>query len=251
MTEVNKEELRRLAEAAGAKQWGSFGSYVCPIRRKGETTYVQIWNALANCHQPEVTKYVAAANPAAILSLLDENEALQGLYLMHQQSETREMRDLRAERDQLRQRIAQLESEAIYTAAGVSSDREEIKRLRAENERLHAMTSVTMGVGDGSGRLLVHGDYDSIKAAQAIVFERDQFRAENERLRTCLRETTAVAICGLYDTHPEDVLKAFTIPVLNEVVESSAHLVAADAQVEDLYRRAWDASAAKEGNAND
>jgi hypothetical protein len=29
-------------------------------------------------------------------------------------------------------------------------------------------SSMTMGVGDGSGRLFIHGDYESIKAAQRI-----------------------------------------------------------------------------------
>lgn len=35
-----------------------------------------------------------------------------------------------------------------------------------------------MGVGDGSGRLFIHGDYESIKAMQAIVLERDAQRAQ-------------------------------------------------------------------------
>lgn len=35
--------------------------------------------------------------------------------------------------------------------------------------KLRAKTEVSMGVGDGSGKLFVHGDYDSIKAAQAII----------------------------------------------------------------------------------
>ena len=56
--------------------------------------------------------------------------------------------------------------------------------LIAENKRLHAMTGTTMGVGSGEGSLFVHGDYDSIKAAQAIVIERDRLRAEVAGLRT-------------------------------------------------------------------
>lgn len=56
--------------------------------------------------------------------------------------------------------------------------------LIAENERLHAMTETTMGVGSGEGSLFVHGDYDSIKAAQAIVIDRDELRAEVAGLRT-------------------------------------------------------------------
>jgi hypothetical protein len=51
---------------------------------------------------------------------------------------------------------------------------------RARNELrelLAAPGNTGMGVGDGSGRLFVHGDYDSIKAMQAIILERDALRA--------------------------------------------------------------------------
>lgn len=41
---------------------------------------------------------------------------------------------------------------------------------RAEVERLNSMTAVAMGIGKGDGNLFVHGDYDSIKAAQSLVF---------------------------------------------------------------------------------
>jgi len=69
--------------------------------------------------------FIAAANPAAILELLADNEAKD-------------------------KRIAELE----------------------------AKTAMTMGVGDGGGSLFVHGDYDSIKAAQSIVFENESLRAK-------------------------------------------------------------------------
>lgn len=65
----------------------------------------------------------------------------------------------------------------------------EIEALRAEVKRLKSMTAVTMGVGSGDGNLFVHGDCESIKAAQAIVLERGALRAEVERL--------AKAIAGL------------------------------------------------------
>ena len=38
--------------------------------------------------------------------------------------------------------------------------------------------SCTLGVGEGSGRLFVHGDYDSIKATQKIILERDALKAK-------------------------------------------------------------------------
>jgi len=43
---------------------------------------------------------------------------------------------------------------------------------------LEAKTEMTMGVGSGNGNLFVHGDYDSIKAAQAIVLENESLRAK-------------------------------------------------------------------------
>ena len=59
--------------------------------------------------------------------------------------------------------------------------------LTAEVERLKSMTAVTMGVGSGDGNLFVHGDCESIKAAQAIVLERGALRAEVERLQEAVR----------------------------------------------------------------
>ncbi|MBH3164577.1 hypothetical protein I5N01_05490 [Serratia marcescens] len=61
---------------------------------------------------------------------------------------------------------------------------EYVSALLADNEakdrriaELEAKTAMTMGVGDGGGSLFVHGDYDSIKAAQHIVFENESLRA--------------------------------------------------------------------------
>lgn len=57
----------------------------------------------------------------------------------------------------------------------------------AELERLRKMTSMTLGVGDGSGSLYVHGDYDSIKACQAKLLEADALRAQLIRTEEDLR----------------------------------------------------------------
>ncbi|TSE32973.1 hypothetical protein LCC91_07870 [Tepidimonas taiwanensis] len=46
----------------------------------------------------------------------------------------------------------------------------ELRRLHTEVEWLKPMTAVTIGIGKGDGNLFVHGDYDSIKAAQSLVF---------------------------------------------------------------------------------
>jgi len=46
------------------------------------------------------------------------------------------------------------------------------KYWKAE-EILKAHKIIIMGVGSGGGRLFVYGDYESIKAMQKIIFERD------------------------------------------------------------------------------
>lgn len=69
-------ELKKLAEAATLGPWAYDGSYVCPARTEDGTTYVELWRSIADCHQPENTKFIAAANPAAVLALIAEVEAL-------------------------------------------------------------------------------------------------------------------------------------------------------------------------------
>lgn len=58
-----------------------------------------------------------------------------------------------------------------------------MSELEKENAELRAKTSVTLGVGDGSGSLFVHGDGDSIRAAREKLFELEGLRIENGRLR--------------------------------------------------------------------
>ena len=72
---------------------------------------------------------------------------------------------------------AGVEDGGLYVAS------EDYDALLAEVERLRAMTAVTCGVGDGSGKLLVHGDYDSIKKVQSLVFELESLRKDAERYR--------------------------------------------------------------------
>lgn len=74
MDKVNKQELRRLAEEATPGEWGYDGSYVCTSRNEDGAVYVESWNPVSDCLLTKNAKYIAAANPAAILSLLDELE---------------------------------------------------------------------------------------------------------------------------------------------------------------------------------
>jgi hypothetical protein len=72
-------ELKRLAEAATQGPWSYDGSYVCTARVEDGTTYVETWRSVADCVQPENTKFIAAANPAAVRALIAENERLSAL----------------------------------------------------------------------------------------------------------------------------------------------------------------------------
>lgn len=74
MTDLAK--LKALAEAATPGPWSYDGSYVCPARVEAGTTYVETWRSVADCHQPENTQFIAAANPAVVLELIAENERL-------------------------------------------------------------------------------------------------------------------------------------------------------------------------------
>ena len=60
---------------------------------------------------------------------------------------------------------------------------ENCELFRARIVELEEKTRTAMGVGSGSGNLFVYGDYDSIKAAQKIVIEREQLRAELAALK--------------------------------------------------------------------
>jgi hypothetical protein len=53
------------------------------------------------------------------------------------------------------------------------AERAEVSCDKADAE-LAALKAVTMGVGDGSGNLFVHGTYESIKACQALIFRMEK-----------------------------------------------------------------------------
>jgi DNA repair exonuclease SbcCD ATPase subunit len=81
---------------------------------------------------------------------------------------------LKAERDKLSKQNDRLEDR-------FERDQDKVKELQQENETLKEKISCTLGVGSGDGKLFVHGDYDSIKAAQAIILERDALREQLDK----------------------------------------------------------------------
>ena len=102
--------------------------------------------------------------------------------------------------DELRERLANAADEKIDatitwpedTEAVVSYSPREIVDAILSDLRAAGYAVVrrqcTMGVGTGDGLLFVHGDYDSIKAAQAIVLAKEAAEAEVAKLREALDE---------------------------------------------------------------
>lgn len=65
--------------------------------------------------------------------------------------------------------------ESVYSQAAIDT-------LRAQLEAAEAKVACTVGVGDGNGRLFVHGDYESVKAVQAIIARAEAAEAECVRV---------------------------------------------------------------------
>lgn len=101
--------------------------------------------------------------------------------------------------------LAEIES-GYLDAASAMAGRDEcmmIAAISAELRALRAKTTTAMGVGFGDGQLFVHGDYESIRAVQRIVIERDKLRSSNAALiseaatwemRACKEATACVEL---------------------------------------------------------
>ncbi len=114
--EVNKEELRRLAEAAAHKYWYAGNAYDKPFIRKYQIItdtpdgkYVLLdGNQNFPEHCVANVAFVGAANPAAILSLLDElDEAHNGMKYAHAMRLKKVIDGLRADNEGLRAQLAE------------------------------------------------------------------------------------------------------------------------------------------------
>lgn len=115
-------------------------------------------------------------------------------------------RSAQRERDTLAAEIQRLNSQHAMDVMSITSKHAaEMSTLVAEIKRMRGTLDLpcSMGVGDGSGQLFVHGDYESIKAAQAIVFERDALAAELVKTRDTMRAALKVSWQPI-DTCPID-----------------------------------------------
>ncbi|EBO1315916.1 ead/Ea22-like family protein [Salmonella enterica subsp. enterica serovar Mississippi] len=119
MTALNKQALRQKAVKAGGEEWqsrkapGIGGEYTVIV--KGSLVKHQGWSTHRPVADEVVDKktmdFIAAANPATFLALLDENESM-----------ARDLISRNGEIEGLRQRIAELEARTVNLPAACADD---------------------------------------------------------------------------------------------------------------------------------
>ena len=124
MTALNKQALRQLAEKAGGEEWqsrkepGVGGEYTVIV--KGSLKKHQGWSTCRPVADQVVDKktmdFISAANPATVLALLDELEAVQKTSAARLEAIDRTHKMFQRERDRAdaaEKRIAELEGNEI------------------------------------------------------------------------------------------------------------------------------------------
>lgn len=76
MTILVQQQLRDLLGKLTTAFWRNDGLLVCPAYREGGTVYVESWRPLAEASTKDYARFIAAANPGAVLALLDEIDQL-------------------------------------------------------------------------------------------------------------------------------------------------------------------------------
>lgn len=86
--------------------------------------------------------------------------------------------------------------------------------LQAENDTLRAKTSLSLGVGDSTGNLFVHGDYDSIKRVQELIFKHEKLRRHVSALVEALAEARHYVVTS------SDIVRGNFIQEIDEHIAS-------------------------------
>jgi len=110
--------------------------------------------------------------------------------------------------------VGKAKGDAVYSQEYVSALLAELEAKDKRIAELEAKTAMTMGVGSGNGNLFVHGDYDSIKAAQAIVLENESLRA---KLATPVRLTDERTLWAGEDDYDTGHVKGWNANRLEQV----------------------------------
>ncbi|MPQ83793.1 hypothetical protein F0170_07235 [Pseudomonas sp. MAFF 730085] len=81
------------------------------VAEAAENTFAELCKSggddLAEAWDKAELEFMDAANSTALLALIAHIEALRGLYQMHKQTETREMRRLKCENESLRSKLSE------------------------------------------------------------------------------------------------------------------------------------------------
>lgn len=122
MTPADRQKLRDLLGKLTTAFWRNDGALVCPAYLDGETVYVQSWRPVAEAASADYARFIATANPAAVLALLDEVDAANANHenaVAHMQSACAERDQLKAENAELRRIISEC---ATACGAGMSPE---------------------------------------------------------------------------------------------------------------------------------
>jgi hypothetical protein len=117
-----------------------------------------------------------------------------------------ELRTLRQEQGETLEAMRPTVPEGMSLLGGVrwlaeqlANERAAHGSARAKVAALEEKTACTVGVGDGSGTLFVHGDHASVKAVQALVLENERMDTALEWTRGYLRRIGDVAAQATLD----------------------------------------------------
>lgn len=115
MTILVQQQLRDLLGKLTTAFWRNDGALVCSAYRDGETVYVESWRPVAEAASTDYARFIAAANPAAVLALLDEIDRLtraakycEEIDATHENQRETMLYDMAVERDQLKAENAEL-----------------------------------------------------------------------------------------------------------------------------------------------
>lgn len=124
MTPADRQKLRDLLGKLTTAFWRNDGALVCPAYLDGETVYVQSWRPVAEAASTDYARFIAAANPAAVLALLDEVDAANASH----ENAVAHMQAVCAERDRLKEENVQFLATMMHIMNEVDGNLREIAR---------------------------------------------------------------------------------------------------------------------------
>ncbi|WP_188249413.1 MULTISPECIES: ead/Ea22-like family protein [Citrobacter] len=162
MTALNKQALRKLAKALSGKEWVAFahkasGTYAVGSLGHERGEDIIKWPGLDGQDNAEnKAKFIAAANPAAVLALLDELEEKDDALKSSGKRESaarRRIDELLAENEVAEKRIAELEERTVKLPTGTEVngfhmliEEEVIARLRESGVNPIVVRAAGIGV---------------------------------------------------------------------------------------------------------